>query len=39
MPHAEETQPKIMQFVNNYGSLDEAERHIDALRKTVEYFS
>ena len=38
-PHAEETQPKIMQFVNNYGSLDEAKPHIDALRKTVAYFS
>ena len=38
-PHAEKTQPKIMQFVNNYGSLSDAEPHIDALRKTIAYFS
>lgn len=38
-PIAEKMQPKIMQFVNNYGSLDEAEPHIDALRKTVAHFS
>ncbi len=38
-PNAEQTQPKIMQFVNNYGSLEDAEPHIEALKKTIAYFS
>jgi perosamine synthetase len=38
-PNAEAIQPKIMQFVNNYGSVAEAEPKIDALRKTIEYFA
>ena len=38
-PVAEEIQPKIMQFVNNYGSLEEAEPKVDALRRTIEYFA
>ena len=37
-PVAEEIQPKLMQFVNNYGSLEEVEPKIDALRKTIEFF-
>lgn len=37
-PNAEAVQPKIMQFVNNYGSVDEAAPKVDALRKTIEYF-
>lgn len=38
-PVAEQTQPKIMQFVNNYGSLDEARPQIEALRKTIRYYT
>jgi perosamine synthetase len=37
-PNAEAIQPKIMQFVNNYGGVDEARPMIEALRKTIEYF-
>ena len=37
-PNAEAVQPKIMQFVNNYGSVDEAVPKVDALRQTIEYF-
>ena len=37
-PIAEQTQPKIMQFVNNYGSLDEARPQIKALEKTIRHF-
>ena len=37
-PAAEEIQPKLMQFVNNYGSIEEAEPKVGALRKTIEYF-
>ena len=37
-PVAEEIQPKLMQFVNNYGSLEEAEPKADALRKTIKFF-
>ena len=37
-PNAEALQPKIMQFVNNYGSMEEAEPKVTALRKTIEYF-
>ena len=38
-PNAEAVQPKIMQFVNNYGGTDEAEPLVDALRKTIQYFA
>ena len=38
-PNAEAIQPKIMQFVNNYGSVAEAEPKVDALRQTIEYFA
>lgn len=38
-PNAEAVQPKIMQFVNNYGSTAEAKPKVDALRKTIEHFS
>jgi perosamine synthetase len=38
-PHAEAVQPKIMQFVNNYGSLEEAEPKVEALRKTIQHFA
>ena len=38
-PVAEEIQPKLMQFVTNYGSLEEAKPFVDALVKTIKYFS
>lgn len=38
LPNAEAVQPKIMQFVNNYGSTEEAEKQVDALRKTIKHF-
>ena len=38
-PNAEAVQPKIMQFVNNYGGTDESEPLVDALRKTIQYFA
>ncbi len=38
-PNAEATQPKLMQFVNNYGSTDEAAPKVEALAKTIRYFS
>jgi perosamine synthetase len=38
-PNAETVQPKIMQFVNNYGSTAEAEPKVEALRKTIRYFA
>ncbi|KJJ84936.1 DegT/DnrJ/EryC1/StrS aminotransferase [Candidatus Omnitrophus magneticus] len=37
-PNAEKVQPSIMQFVNNYGSLDEARPKVEALKKTIQYF-
>jgi len=37
-PVAEEIQPKLMQFVNNYQSMDEAKPKVDALNKTINYF-
>lgn len=37
-PNAEQVQPRIMQFVNNYGSLAEVEPQVEALRKTIRYF-
>jgi perosamine synthetase len=38
-PVAEAIQPKLMQFVTNYGSLEEAEPFVEALAKTIQYFS
>lgn len=37
-PVAEEIQPKLMQFVTNYGSMEEAGPKVEALSKTIEYF-
>jgi len=37
-PNAEVVQPKLMQFVNNYGSVEEARPKVEALRKTIEFF-
>lgn len=37
-PVAEEIQPKLMQFVTNYGSIEEAEPKVEALRKTIKHF-
>ena len=37
-PNAEKIQPKIMQFITNLGSLEEAEIEINALKKTINYF-
>lgn len=37
-PVADRLQPKLMQFVNNYGSLDEAAPKIEALQKTIRHF-
>lgn len=37
-PVAEVVQPKLMQFVTNYGSLDEAKPMAEALSKTIEFF-
>lgn len=38
-PVAEEIQPRIMQFVNNYGSVEEAEPKAEALHKTIRHFA
>ena len=38
-PVAEKIQPQLMQFVTNYGSLEEAKPQIDALVKTIDFFS
>lgn len=38
-PEAERVQPELMMFVNNYGSIEEAEPKVDALRKTIHFFS
>ena len=38
-PNAEMVQPKLMQFVNNYGSLEEAEPKVEALLKTIRHFA
>lgn len=38
-PVAERIQPKLMQFVTNYGSPEEAEIQVKALRKTIRHFS
>ena len=37
-PNAEAVQPKLMQFVTNYGSVDEARPMADALRRTIKFF-
>ena len=37
-PIAEKIQPQLMQFVNNYGSLEEAETQIEALVKTINFY-
>lgn len=37
-PVAEKIQPKLMQFVNNYGSTDEAMAKVEALAQTINYF-
>lgn len=37
-PVAEEIQPKLMQFVNNYSSVEVAEPKVEALRKTIRFF-
>lgn len=38
-PVAEAVQPKIMQFVNNYGSVEEAQPKADALHRTIRHFA
>ena len=38
-PVAESVQPKLMQFVTNFGDMEEARQHTDALYKTVKHFS
>jgi perosamine synthetase len=38
-PNAEALQPKIMQFVTNYGSTDEAAPMVEALGKTIRHFA
>jgi len=38
-PNAEAVQPKIMQFVNNYGSVEEAAPKVEALAKTIRHFA
>jgi len=37
-PNAEMLQPQLMQFVNNYGSKDEAAPKVEALAKTIAFF-
>ena len=37
-PVAEAIQPKLMQFVTNYGSVEEAAPKVEALYKTIKYF-
>lgn len=37
-PVAEEVQPKLMQFVTNYGSITEGQQKAEALEKTIAYF-
>jgi len=38
-PVAEITQPKLMQFVTNYGDIREASVKIKALKKTIDFFN
>jgi len=37
-PTADIIQKKLMQFVNNYGSLEEAKPKVEALKRTIDYF-
>lgn len=37
-PIAESIQPKLMQFVTNYGSVEEAKDKVNALKQTIEYY-
>jgi len=37
-PVAEEVQPKMMQFKTNYRTIDEAEKHIQKLKDSLEKF-
>jgi dTDP-4-amino-4,6-dideoxygalactose transaminase len=38
-PNAELIQPQLMQFVNNYGSVDDAMPKIEALSRTIDFFA
>tara|TARA_R110000850_G_scaffold125586_17_gene244074 strand:- start:4116 stop:5312 length:1197 start_codon:yes stop_codon:yes gene_type:complete len=38
-PVADTVQPKLMQFVTNFGGVEEAETHVEALRKTIRFFT
>jgi len=38
-PIAENLQPKLMQFVTNYGSTKDAIPYVEALEKTIKYFA
>ena len=38
-PNAEALQPQLMQFVCNYSGVEEATPKVEALRKTIAYFS
>ena len=38
-PVAETLQPQLMQFVTNYGSLDEAKPMVEALGNTIRFFN
>ncbi|MBG0775020.1 MAG: DegT/DnrJ/EryC1/StrS family aminotransferase [Desulfovibrionaceae bacterium] len=38
-PVAERLQPRLMQFVTNYGSVEEAEPYAEALAKAVRHFA
>ena len=37
-PIAERIQPKLMQFVTNYGSTEEAKPFVEALSKTIDFY-
>ena len=37
-PASEEIQPKLIQFVNNYSSIEEAEPKVEALMKTIKFY-
>lgn len=38
-PIAEAVQPKLMQFVNNYGGPEEAEPKVEALLRTIRHYA
>lgn len=38
-PVADKLQPKIMQFVTNYGSVNEASKYVEALVKTINFYN